>query len=69
MRMTSRYLSFQRKLLADQRVLWHQSLLLALRESKKILAITNTADYKHNLYPYLCVLKDKDYVDIMIQVI
>nr|XP_033937151.1 DNA-directed RNA polymerase, mitochondrial [Pseudochaenichthys georgianus] len=56
-----------RKLLADQRVLWHQSLLLALRESKKILAITNTADYKHNLYPYLCVLKDKDYVDIMIQ--
>ncbi|KAJ4943117.1 hypothetical protein JOQ06_005623 [Pogonophryne albipinna] len=56
-----------RKLLADQRVLWHKSLLQALRESKKILANTNTADYKHNLYPYLCVLKDKDYVDIMIQ--
>ncbi|KAK1896660.1 DNA-directed RNA polymerase mitochondrial [Dissostichus eleginoides] len=56
-----------RKLLADQRVLWQKSLLQALRESKKILANTNTVDYKPNLYPYLCVLEDKEYVDIMIQ--
>ncbi|KAF3834971.1 hypothetical protein F7725_027529, partial [Dissostichus mawsoni] len=56
-----------RKLLADQRVLWHKSLLQALRESKKILANTNTVVYKPNLYPYLCVLEDKEYVDIMIQ--
>lgn len=33
-----------------------------------ILANTNTKDYRLNLYPYLCLLKDGEYVDIMIQV-
>ncbi|XP_063748166.1 DNA-directed RNA polymerase, mitochondrial isoform X2 [Eleginops maclovinus] len=56
-----------RKLLADQRVLWQKSLLQALRESKRILANTTTVTFKPNLYPYLCVLEDKEYVDIMIQ--
>lgn len=62
-------LSFQRKLLADQRAHWQNILLQALRESKMILANTNTKDYRLNLYPYLCLLQDSEYVDIMIQVI
>jgi hypothetical protein len=33
-----------------------------------ILASTKSRDYKLNLYPYLCLLDDKEYVDIMIQV-
>uniref|UniRef100_A0A671UG92 DNA-directed RNA polymerase n=1 Tax=Sparus aurata TaxID=8175 RepID=A0A671UG92_SPAAU len=56
-----------RQLLADQRAQWQKILLQALRESKMILANTNTKDYRLNLYPYLCLLEDKDYVDIMIQ--
>ncbi|XP_036970884.1 DNA-directed RNA polymerase, mitochondrial [Acanthopagrus latus] len=56
-----------RQLLADQRVQWQKTLLQALRESKMILANTNTKDYRLNLYPYLCLLEDRDYVDIMIQ--
>lgn len=62
-------LSFQRELLADQRVQWRKILLQALRESKMILANTNTKDYRLNLYPHLCLLEDSEYVDIMIQVI
>uniref|UniRef100_A0A8C9Z114 DNA-directed RNA polymerase n=1 Tax=Sander lucioperca TaxID=283035 RepID=A0A8C9Z114_SANLU len=58
-----------RELLADQRAQWQKILLQALRESKMILANTNTKDYRLNLYPYLCVLEDREYVDIMIQVI
>ncbi|XP_045905416.1 DNA-directed RNA polymerase, mitochondrial isoform X3 [Micropterus dolomieu] len=56
-----------RELLADQRAHWQKILLQALRESKMILANTNTKDYRLNLYPYLCVLEDSEYVDIMIQ--
>lgn len=62
-------LSFQRELLADQQAQWRKILLQALREGKMILAKTNTKDYRLNLYPYLCVLEDREYVDIMIQVI
>lgn len=61
-------LSFQRELLTDQRAQWQKTLLQAQRESKMILANTNTKNYKLNLYPYLCLLKDSEYVDIMIQV-
>lgn len=56
-----------RRLLAEQRSQWRTILLQALRESKMILASTNTKDYKLNLYPYLCLLEDSEYVDIMIQ--
>uniref|UniRef100_A0A3Q3VJ74 DNA-directed RNA polymerase n=1 Tax=Mola mola TaxID=94237 RepID=A0A3Q3VJ74_MOLML len=56
-----------RKLLADQRAQWQKILLQALRENKMILSNTNTKDYRLNLYPYLCLLKDSEYVDIMIQ--
>ncbi|KAL6107719.1 polrmt [Pungitius sinensis] len=61
------YMAKMRKLLADHRAQWQKILLQALRESKRILANTNTKDYRLNLYPYLCVLEDGEYVDIMIQ--
>lgn len=60
--------TFQRELLADQRAQWQKILLQAFRDSKMILANTSTKDYRLNLYPYLCLLKDGEYVDIMIQV-
>ncbi|XP_023809859.2 DNA-directed RNA polymerase, mitochondrial [Oryzias latipes] len=56
-----------RELLAEQRTHWEKILHQALRESKMILANTNTRDYRLNLYPYLCLLEDGEYVDIMIQ--
>ncbi|XP_040896207.1 DNA-directed RNA polymerase, mitochondrial isoform X2 [Toxotes jaculatrix] len=56
-----------RELLAEQRAQWQRSLLQALRESKMIMANSSTRDYKLNLYPYLCLLEDREYVDIMIQ--
>ncbi|XP_071377598.1 DNA-directed RNA polymerase, mitochondrial isoform X2 [Centroberyx affinis] len=56
-----------RELLAEQRSQWWKTLLQALRESKMILANTNTKYYRLNLYPYLCLLEDSEYVDIMIQ--
>ncbi|XP_070687928.1 DNA-directed RNA polymerase, mitochondrial [Pempheris klunzingeri] len=56
-----------RELLADQRAQWQKILLQALRESKMILANTSTKDYRLNLYPYLCLMEDREYVDIMIQ--
>ncbi|XP_054909267.1 DNA-directed RNA polymerase, mitochondrial [Poeciliopsis prolifica] len=58
-----------RELLAEQRAQWQKVLLQALRENKMILTKTNTRDYKLNLYPYLCLLEDKEYVDIMIQTV
>uniref|UniRef100_A0AAQ4NS14 DNA-directed RNA polymerase n=1 Tax=Gasterosteus aculeatus aculeatus TaxID=481459 RepID=A0AAQ4NS14_GASAC len=61
------HMAKMRKLLADHRAQWQKILLQALRESKMILANTNTKDYRLNLYPYLCVLEDREYVDIMIQ--
>lgn len=61
-------LSFQRDLLGLKRAQWKKILLQALRESKMILANTNTKDYRLNLYPYLCLLEDREYVDIMMQV-
>ncbi|XP_028260251.1 DNA-directed RNA polymerase, mitochondrial [Parambassis ranga] len=56
-----------RELLAQQRTHWQKVLLQALREGKMILANTDTKEYKLNLYPYLCLLQDSEYVDIMIQ--
>ncbi|XP_074524126.1 DNA-directed RNA polymerase, mitochondrial isoform X2 [Halichoeres trimaculatus] len=55
-----------RKLLADQRAQWQKILLQALRETKMILANTSNKNYRPDLYPYLCLLEDKEYVDVMI---
>ncbi|KAF7655790.1 hypothetical protein LDENG_00050760 [Lucifuga dentata] len=56
-----------RELLVEQRTQWQKTLLQALRESKMILANTNIKDYRLNLCPYLCLLEDREYIDIMIQ--
>nr|XP_020487707.1 DNA-directed RNA polymerase, mitochondrial [Labrus bergylta] len=56
-----------RELLAHQRAQWQKILLQALKESKMILSNTDTKNYRLNLYPYLCLLEDREYVDIMIQ--
>ncbi|XP_024859792.1 DNA-directed RNA polymerase, mitochondrial isoform X2 [Kryptolebias marmoratus] len=56
-----------RALLAEQQAQWQKVLLQALGESKMILAKSNTKDHRLNLYPYLCLLEDREYVDIMIQ--
>lgn len=59
---------FQRDLLAVQRLVWHKALVGALREGKIILASSTQKAVRLSLYPYLCLLDEKDYVDIMIQV-
>ncbi|KAG7488005.1 hypothetical protein MATL_G00029600 [Megalops atlanticus] len=46
---------------------WHKVLLNALRESKVMLASSGMKYWKLNLYPYLCLLEDREYVDIMLQ--
>uniref|UniRef100_UPI0037E77CFC DNA-directed RNA polymerase, mitochondrial n=1 Tax=Semicossyphus pulcher TaxID=241346 RepID=UPI0037E77CFC len=56
-----------RELLAKQQEQWQKILLQALKESKMILANTNTRNFRLNLYPFLCLLEDREYVDIMIQ--
>ncbi|XP_068447589.1 DNA-directed RNA polymerase, mitochondrial isoform X2 [Clinocottus analis] len=61
------HMARMRKMLADQRAQWQKILLQALRECKKTLAYTEPKVSRLNLYPYLCVLEDRDYVDIMLQ--
>ncbi|GCC30583.1 hypothetical protein chiPu_0009034 [Chiloscyllium punctatum] len=56
-----------RNRVADLRAKWHKSLLQAFREFKFHLAGDRSCSWKMNLYPYLCLLDDKEYVDIMIQ--
>uniref|UniRef100_A0A8C7QF82 DNA-directed RNA polymerase n=1 Tax=Oncorhynchus mykiss TaxID=8022 RepID=A0A8C7QF82_ONCMY len=49
------------------RLVWHKALVGALREGKIILASSTQKAVRLSLYPYLCLLDEKDYVDIMIQ--
>ncbi|XP_032902410.1 DNA-directed RNA polymerase, mitochondrial [Amblyraja radiata] len=58
-----------RKRLADLRAKWQKSLLRAFHESKFHLAGNGNCPWRMNLYPYLCLLDDKEYVDIMLQCI
>ncbi|KAK1157113.1 DNA-directed RNA polymerase, mitochondrial isoform X1 [Acipenser oxyrinchus oxyrinchus] len=58
-----------RELLAQLRSHWHQSLLQAFRESKMHLGSSGQKSWRMNLYPYLCLLEDKEYVDIMLQAV
>ena len=58
----------QRTLLEELRSQWRKTLLLALKERRLLLASSKSRDYRLNLYPYLCLLDDSEYVDIMIQV-
>ncbi|KPP62268.1 hypothetical protein Z043_119557, partial [Scleropages formosus] len=57
-----------RELLEGVRSRWQKDLLQALKDSKVILAHSGKKSGKMNLYPYLCLLDDQEYVDIMLQV-
>ncbi|XP_062816381.1 DNA-directed RNA polymerase, mitochondrial isoform X2 [Anolis carolinensis] len=54
-----------RSLLAELRSRWRASLLQSLQESKLHLDRKNSE--RMNLYPFLCVLNDKEYVDILMR--
>uniref|UniRef100_A0A6Q2YNN7 DNA-directed RNA polymerase n=1 Tax=Esox lucius TaxID=8010 RepID=A0A6Q2YNN7_ESOLU len=56
-----------RDLLAEQRKVWHKTLVKALRESKAIMASSTQKVVRFSLYPYLCLMDEKEYADIMIQ--
>ncbi|KAJ8383543.1 hypothetical protein AAFF_G00219230, partial [Aldrovandia affinis] len=58
---------FQRGLLGELRSQWRTALLEALRVSKLLLANSDQHSWRMNLYPYLCLLEDQEYVDIMLQ--
>ncbi|XP_077463991.1 DNA-directed RNA polymerase, mitochondrial [Stigmatopora argus] len=58
-----------RALLQEQQAQWRKALVQAFREGKMNLGKTNSNDFKLNLYPYLCLLEENSYVDIMLQTI
>uniref|UniRef100_A0A8C2I2Y9 DNA-directed RNA polymerase n=1 Tax=Cyprinus carpio TaxID=7962 RepID=A0A8C2I2Y9_CYPCA len=56
-----------RELLATQRKHWEKALLHALKEKKRILSSNSQKSWSTCMYPYLCILDDQDYVNIMLQ--
>ncbi|XP_044528482.1 DNA-directed RNA polymerase, mitochondrial [Gracilinanus agilis] len=54
------------KLLTDLKSQWRNALMKTFRETK--VHMSEQFD-DVNLYPYLCLLKDEDYVDLMMQVL
>nr|DBA28382.1 TPA: hypothetical protein GDO54_008760 [Pyxicephalus adspersus] len=56
-----------RALLDSLRAVWEKALLHALQDSKSQLAEINKKVRRINIYPYLCLLEDKEYVEIMLQ--
>ncbi|XP_031430295.1 DNA-directed RNA polymerase, mitochondrial isoform X1 [Clupea harengus] len=56
-----------RELLASQRERWQKVLLQAFKESKIVMAHSNQKSWRISLYPYLCILDNKEYVDAMLQ--
>ncbi|KAL4658925.1 DNA-directed RNA polymerase, mitochondrial isoform X1 [Arapaima gigas] len=56
-----------RELLEGVRSRWQKDLLQAFKDSKVILAHSGKKSGKMNLYPYLCLLDDQEYVEIMLQ--
>ncbi|XP_066503775.1 DNA-directed RNA polymerase, mitochondrial [Hoplias malabaricus] len=67
MRPVTENMTRMRKLLAEQRTHWQKTLLQALRESKLILGKSKLRNWKTDIYPFLCLLRDEDYVNIMLQ--
>uniref|UniRef100_A0A4X2JM82 DNA-directed RNA polymerase n=1 Tax=Vombatus ursinus TaxID=29139 RepID=A0A4X2JM82_VOMUR len=53
-----------RNLLKDLKSQWRKALLKTFRETK---AHMSTQHSQASLYPYLCLLKNRDYVDLMMQ--
>ncbi|XP_058714351.1 DNA-directed RNA polymerase, mitochondrial [Poecile atricapillus] len=58
-----------RKLLGTLRSQWHGAILQALQNSKRSMARPRRLSKYNILYPYLCLLPDEEYVDIMMQVL
>uniref|UniRef100_A0A8B9FUD4 DNA-directed RNA polymerase n=1 Tax=Amazona collaria TaxID=241587 RepID=A0A8B9FUD4_9PSIT len=58
-----------RKLLATLRSQWHDSILQALQKSKHSMSKIKTVSKYNELYPYLCLLPEEDYVGIMLQML
>ncbi|XP_035379242.1 DNA-directed RNA polymerase, mitochondrial isoform X1 [Electrophorus electricus] len=56
-----------RKLLEEQRGHWRGVLLQALRNSKPLLHSSCLTSWRVNIYPFLWLLHDEDYVDVMLQ--
>ncbi|XP_029469450.1 LOW QUALITY PROTEIN: DNA-directed RNA polymerase, mitochondrial [Rhinatrema bivittatum] len=56
-----------RELLNALRSHWRQSLLQSLRESKVRMAALTPRSLRMNLYPFLCVLDEREYVELMLQ--
>nr|XP_033811524.1 DNA-directed RNA polymerase, mitochondrial [Geotrypetes seraphini] len=56
-----------RKLLDALRSHWRESLLQALQESKVRMLALPLRSWRVNLYPFLSVLDEKEYVDLMLQ--
>ncbi|XP_060797384.1 DNA-directed RNA polymerase, mitochondrial [Neoarius graeffei] len=67
MKPVTEHMARMRKLLAEQRSHWRKALLQALRDSRMILSSSNQRNWKISIYPFLCVLPDEDYVNIMLQ--
>ncbi|KAM8986856.1 DNA-directed RNA polymerase, mitochondrial [Ara ararauna] len=58
-----------RKLLATLRSQWHDSILQALQKSKHSMSKLKTVSKDNELYPYLCLLPEEEYVGIMLQML
>lgn len=58
----------KRELLSTQKKHWEKALLQALKEKKRILSNNSQRSWSTCIYPYLCILDDQDYVNIMLQV-
>ncbi|XP_053821889.1 DNA-directed RNA polymerase, mitochondrial [Vidua chalybeata] len=58
-----------RELLGTLRSQWHDAILQALQNSKRSMARPKRLSKYSVLYPYLCLLPDEAYVDIMLQVL
>lgn len=58
----------QQKRLASLRSQWQQALLQGLQKSRQHQARCMKKAGPKALYPYLCLLKDEEYVEIMLQV-
>ncbi|XP_056112408.1 DNA-directed RNA polymerase, mitochondrial [Rhinichthys klamathensis goyatoka] len=61
------HMAKMRELLATQRKHWEKALLQALKEKKRILSNNSQRSWNTCIYPYLCILDDQDYVNIMLQ--
>ncbi|XP_027025575.2 DNA-directed RNA polymerase, mitochondrial isoform X1 [Tachysurus fulvidraco] len=61
------HMARMRKLLVEQRSHWHKALLQALRDSRMVLGSSNQRNWKISIHPFLRILRDEDYVNIMLQ--